>query len=200
MKNLIANIKGFDYKGFFLRNGEKVGMGVTVLFVLFCLTLTSWSSSFPKSPQEMQDDSEKMEKTLRTNIWPETEKTKFSLLPADRAVARFTAPVNLAEFRQGVVMSPPLYRYRQPADEPEIVTVTDLHASAGFMALEVQPPPSPDGGPLAFDPDADVPPRAPGVDQSALARIRQRDAEADADRPVRGARAKSKNADRGERG
>jgi hypothetical protein len=204
MKNLIAKIKGFDYKGFFLRHGEKVGMGATVLFVLVCLSMTTWSSSFPKTPQQMQDDAETMEKTLRTNIWPEAEKAKFALLPAERAVAGLTTPVNLAEFRHGVLMSPPLYRYRQPADEPEIVTVADLRAASGFMAMEVQLPQSPDAGPggaLAFDPDADVPPvRDPRADQSAaMARIRQRDADADADRPVRGARIKPRGSERAER-
>jgi hypothetical protein len=223
MKNLIAKIKSFDYKGFLLRHGEKVGMGATVLFVLLCLTITNWSSTFSKSPQQLQEDAETMEKTLRTNVWPEAEKAKFTLLPADRAVAALTAPVNLAEFRYSVLMSPPLYTYRQPADEPEIVAVADLRVSPGFMAMEVQPPPLPDAdlltdpdadqpvrGPMVAlrggsrsrnaDPDADQPVRGARADLSAgAARIRQRDLEADADRPVGGARMKPRGADRGDR-
>lgn len=197
MKNLIANIKSYDYKGFFLRHGEKVGMGVTVLFVLVCLAITNWQSSFPKTPQQLQDDAEKMEKTLRTNVWPEAEKTKFALLPADRAVAAVTAPVNLADFRHSVLMSPKLYRYRQPADEPEIVTVADLRVASGFIAMEVQPPPLP-GSELSADPDADQPVRGARVGLDA-ARTRQRDADADADRPVGGARLRPRGGDRDDR-
>ena len=134
MKDLMGKIKGFEYKAFFLRHGEKVGMGFTGLLVLICLVMTSWVG-YAKTPQEMEEAAQKMETQLRTNVWPEAKQAEFVVLGAEQQVARLETPIELSPFDYLVPMSPKLYAYRMPADEPEVLPPLNVMVHSGVMAM-----------------------------------------------------------------
>ncbi|MFN0053978.1 MAG: hypothetical protein ACKV0T_17505 [Planctomycetales bacterium] len=141
MKNLMAKIKGYDYKGFFLKHGEKLGMGTAVLIVLICLSLTSWSG-YSGTPEEMQSTAGSVESQLRANKWPEERATtEFAQVPGSVAVAKVIAPLELSAFDHDIPMSPKLYSYRQPAEEPEVLPPSELRVRSGVLAMQLQTAP-----------------------------------------------------------
>jgi len=91
MNNLLNKIKKYDYKGFFLAHGEKVGLGVAGLVAVLCLAMTSWGG-YGKTPGEMQAASQGVNDVLASNRWPNTESEKFVVTDARQELDRNLAP------------------------------------------------------------------------------------------------------------
>jgi len=134
MNNLMAKIKGFDYQGFFLAHGEKVGMGVVGVIVVMCLAFTSWAG-YGRSPAEMEEAAQKVQQRLQMNRWPDSERTKFPVEAGDEKVAVVAAPIALADFEYQIPLSPKLYPHHAAADEPEVLPPSDLRAYPIEMAM-----------------------------------------------------------------
>jgi hypothetical protein len=141
MKNLIARIKGYDYKGFFLKHGEKVGMGIVGAIVVAALAITSWSG-YAKVPEQFVEQAAKADSALLVNNFPATKKADFPQLSADQQIAKLIGPVELKRFEHDEPFSPKLFAYRLPAEEPEVLPPVELIARAVVFAMEEMIPES----------------------------------------------------------
>lgn len=139
MNNLMARIKGFDYKAFFLAHGEKIGMGVACLVVLIVLSLTTWQA-YSGTPTELSQQASDTETRLRNNAFPQDKADELVVGKAERQVARVTQPLSYSEFDLRTEFSPKLIATRQPAEDVDVLVPTQLIAVSGIFAMEVAAP------------------------------------------------------------
>ncbi|MGQ0637582.1 MAG: hypothetical protein ACT4QC_23485 [Planctomycetaceae bacterium] len=141
MKNLLARIKGYDYKGFFLKHGEKVGMAIVGAIVVGALAITSWSG-YAKVPDQFVERADKADRDLLMNNFPQSKRADFPLLTADQQMAKLVGPIELARFEHDEPFSPKLFAYRLPAEEPDVLTPIELIARPIVFAMEESVPES----------------------------------------------------------
>jgi hypothetical protein len=125
MNNLLNKLKKYDYKGFFLSHGEKVGLGVASLLAVLCLAMTTWGG-YDKTPGQMQAEAQKVNEVLTANRWPNTETEKFVVTDARQELERNLAALDLNRFEYQIPLSQKILQYQMPADEVEVLAPVDL--------------------------------------------------------------------------
>lgn len=145
MKDFLAKLKTMNYKQFALEHGEKIGLGVVGVVALACLGMTSWSSDFTVTPEDMEKQASKVDTELKAKAWPDAEKSTFlPLKTADEETQVALKPVELGRFEWEVEMSPKLYPRQRPAGEIDWLPVSELYARYGTMPMGVWPPAVPE--------------------------------------------------------
>lgn len=139
MKNLIARIKGYDYKGLLLQHGEKIGMGLVGAIVIAVLATTHWSG-YANSPDNMRKSAEKTDADLRANPFPAARVDEFKVVPAEVQQAKLIGPILASNYELLTPFSPKLFSYRLPAEEPEVLPPVELYARSGVFSMEKLPP------------------------------------------------------------
>lgn len=136
MKDLLAKLKGKKFKQLALEHGEKAVLGLTGLFVLVCLAMTSWSG-YARQPEELAAKSKESEAQLIQNPWPEQQKKDYEVVDlTQRAQQQLVETVVEEKFAYDKPMSFKLFPREQPISEPALVTVEEPLAKAGSFVME----------------------------------------------------------------
>ena len=176
MNDLVNKIKTYDYKGFALKHGEKVGLSVVILFTVLALYKTTWGT-YDKTPAELVDQAKKAMNTLTTRGWPEEDKKKFEFVDLEERSKKQVAAMQTDKFKYSQVFTHPLYNRMPPADRPKMLTVLYPRVNKGDFPVETratvtpgtgapgaEQPGSPDSAPAAapaddFNPELSGPSR-----------------------------------------
>ncbi|MCE9528762.1 MAG: hypothetical protein K8R36_22170, partial [Planctomycetales bacterium] len=142
MNDLVNKIKTYDYKGFGLKHGEKVGLSLVILFTLLAIYKTTWGSSIDKSPQDLVDQAGKAMTALTTSNWPDDEKEKFKVEDIEERAKQRQLALTPDRFRFDAKLTPPVYPKTQPAERPVMYAVLSPEVSAGDFPTPTNPPAS----------------------------------------------------------
>jgi hypothetical protein len=149
------NLKGIDFKGFFIDHGEKVGFVVFLLVTLGALATTTWSR-YPKSPEEILLKVTTARNAIQASTWPESKRSQFfPLQDFMERTKEVRGPLSAARYAFSTPMWHPLYRKVELRKEPELLAVLDLDAVAGTFVLGLQPKSSGMGELAAVTSDAE---------------------------------------------
>src|SRR5438067_6077336 len=97
MKNLMAKLKGMNYKEFALQYGERIGLGVIVFVVLICLYATHWSA-YAKSPDQLAEEAQKSEQQVVAPAWPQPKQAEFQVVDYVQEAQGRVKPMEVATF------------------------------------------------------------------------------------------------------
>lgn len=97
MKNLLAKLKGTNYKQAAIDHGEKLFLGVTGLFVLTQLGFTNWSR-YDRQPKEFQDKVEAGERNIQASAFTVEEQNKYKPLEIMQAVQTLQSPLEVGRY------------------------------------------------------------------------------------------------------
>lgn len=139
MKNLVAKLKGLNYKELALQYGERVGLGVVALIVGFCLFSTRWSA-FAKAPGELETAATTAQQQVVSSVWPETQKTELKVVDFVDSWDKRSKGVEVVRYEYRHPMSPKLYPREEPVDEPKLEKIEELVATAGTFVMSTLPP------------------------------------------------------------
>lgn len=141
MKNLMAKLKGMDYKQFALNYADKIGFGVIAVIVLGVLFMGTNMNSYDKTPIQFEDAAAKATQALANSTWPETDKGQFRVEDfSAKAEERVLRDVALNNYEYRIEMSPKLYPREAQVKEPTLFPVRDLIATYGTAPIETFPP------------------------------------------------------------
>ncbi len=141
MKNLMAKLKGMDYKQFALNYADKIGFGVIAVIVLGVLVMGTNKDSYEKTPTQFEDAAAKATQALANSTWPETDKGQFRVEDfSAKAEERVLRDVALNNYEYRIEMSPKLYPREAQVKEPTLFPVRDLIATYGTAPIETFPP------------------------------------------------------------
>lgn len=139
MKNLLAKLKGLNYKQAAIDHGEKVFLGVIGLFVLMCLAGTSWSR-YDKQPKEFQDKVEAGERNIQNSAWTVEEQNKYKPLEIMQAVQTLQSPLEVARYEYSTDWFWPMYPTSIKILEPKWLALIEPVADYGKAVIVELPP------------------------------------------------------------
>lgn len=118
MKNLLAKIKGVNYKQVLIEHGEKLVLGLIGLFVMICLGGTSWSR-YDKLPKEFQDKVEAGERNIQNSTFTLEEQNKYKPLEIMQAVQTLQSPLESGRYQYSTDWFWPMYPTTIKISEPK---------------------------------------------------------------------------------
>lgn len=139
MKNLLAKLKGLNYKQTAIDHGEKLLLGVIGLFVLMCLAGTSWSR-YDKQPKEFQDKVEAGERNIQNSAWTVEEQNKYKPLDIMQAVQTLQSPLEVARYEYSTDWFWPMYPTSIKVPEPKWLALMEPVADFGKAVIVELPP------------------------------------------------------------
>lgn len=136
----MKKLKNMDFKALFINHGEKFGLAVIVLFVLFALSGTSWSR-FEKSPDELDAKVKEAKARITSpqNVWPQAKKDQYVVVDfSNKADEIYVGLQNSGpKYEFTTPMFWPLYRKKEKAREPDFLAPQYLIADAGVAILQM---------------------------------------------------------------
>ncbi len=138
MKNILAKLKGMNYKQAAIDHGEKVFMGGVGLFVLVCLGGTSWSR-YDKQPKEFLDKVEVGERSIQNSAFSLEEQSKYKPLNIMQQVQTLQSPLEPGRYEYSTSFFHPMYPTAVKITEPRWLAPIKPIADAG-KALIVEIP------------------------------------------------------------
>jgi hypothetical protein len=138
MKNLMAKLKGMDYKQFALEHGEKIGFILIVLFVAGGLFDTQWFG-YDKLPSQLEEEASKSAAGLQASTWPDDKRQQFTTSTYWQKAQAMFSPVAAERFGYVGPISFPLYPLEEPIKEAEYLPVERLVAYSGRAILAKRP-------------------------------------------------------------
>ena len=138
MKNLLAKLKGTNYKQAAIDHGEKVFMGGVGLFVLVCLGGTSWSR-YDKHPKEFLDKVEVGERNIQNSAFSLEEQSKYKPLNIMQQVQTLQSPLEPGRYEYSTSFFHPMYPTAVKITEPRWLAPIQPIADFG-KALIVEVP------------------------------------------------------------
>lgn len=140
MKNLLAKLKGTNYKQAVIDHGEKLFLGVIGLFVLICLAGTSWSR-YDKLPKEFQDKVEAGERNIQASAFTVEEQNKYKPLDIMQAVQTLQSPLEPGRYEYSTNWFWPMYPTAIKITEPKWFAAIQPIADFGKAVIVETPPP-----------------------------------------------------------
>lgn len=142
MKNLLAKLKGTNYKQAVIDHGEKLILGVVGLFVLTQLGFTRWSS-YDKLPKEFQDKVEAGERNIQASAFTVEEQNKYKPLEIMQAVQTLQSPLESGRYEYSTNWFWPMYPTAIKITEPKWLAAIQPIADFGKAVIVETPPPDP---------------------------------------------------------
>lgn len=129
-------MKKFNIKALFLNHFEKMIFGVFALVVVLVLAKTSWSS-YPKQPEQLLDNIEKVRKRIESpeNVWK--DRGDFKVVDYTDRVEKIFSPVTYSQYEFSTPIFHPLYKKNEPRREPLFEAVMELTAKSSLVALSM---------------------------------------------------------------
>lgn len=148
MKNLIAKLKGLNYKQVAVDHGEKGLFGLIGLFVLFCFVGTSWSR-YDKEPGEFLKKVDEGTRKISASTFPDERKKEFqSSREIMDAVQALQTSVEAGRFVYSTDWFWPMYPQVERGREPTWLALKDPIVHLG-KAIIVEQPIDPNQGLIA---------------------------------------------------
>lgn len=149
----MKKLKSIDFKALFINHGEKFGLGLIVVIVLWALSGTSWSR-YPSSPEELKIKitAAKDRITSPANKWPQAKADQFVIVDYNGKAQEVFTGLQTAKYEFTTPMFWPLYRKKEKAREPDLSVPQYLIATPGLAVLSVNT--MPDGQAVADSTDA----------------------------------------------
>ncbi|MEX1095924.1 MAG: hypothetical protein WED34_07735 [Planctomycetales bacterium] len=145
MKNLIANLKGQDYKRLAVEHGEKILLGAVVLLVLVVWIGTPWVP-YDADPADLQRDAAWTRQTVAAAQWPAREEVLYAT-PAGALHSRAKeelAPVSTEQYALVNDFFWPIRPKEIRVRETEWLPVGNLLADAAQVLTLVHGQPTPE--------------------------------------------------------
>lgn len=142
MKNLLAKLKGTNYKQAVIDHGEKLILGVVGLFVLTQLGFTRWSS-YDKLPKEFQDKVEAGERNIQASAFTVEEQNKYKPLEIMQAVQTLQSPLESGRYEYSTNWFWPMYPTAIKITEPKWLAAIQPIADFGKAVIVETPLPDP---------------------------------------------------------
>lgn len=139
MKNLLAKLKGTNYKQAAIDHGEKLFLGVIGLFVLICLGGTSWSR-YDKQPKEFQDKVEAGERNIQASAFTVEDQNKYKPLDIMQAVQTLQSPLEPGRYEYSTNWFWPMYPTLKKISEPKWLALIEPIADFGKAVIVETPP------------------------------------------------------------
>lgn len=139
MKNLLAKLKGMNYKQAAIDHGEKLFLGVIGLFVLICLGGTSWSR-YDKQPKEFQDKVEAGERNIQASAFTVEDQNKYKPLDIMQAVQTLQSPLEPGRYEYSTNWFWPMYPTVKKISEPKWLAAIEPVADFGKAVIVETPP------------------------------------------------------------
>lgn len=140
MKNLLAKIKGVNYKQALIEHGEKLILGVVGLFVMICLGGTNWSR-YDKLPKEFQDKVESGERNIQNTTFTLEEQNKYKPAEIMQAVQTLQSPLEPGRYQYSTDWFWPMYPTAIKISEPKWLAPIQPIADFGKAVIVELPPP-----------------------------------------------------------
>lgn len=140
MKNVLAKLKGTNYKQAIIDHGEKLFLGVIGLFVLICLAGTSWSR-YDKQPKEFQDKVDAGERNIQASAFTVEEQNKYKPLDIMQAVQTLQSPLEPGRYEYSTNWFWPMYPTAIKITEPKWLAAIQPIADFGKAVIVETPPP-----------------------------------------------------------
>lgn len=118
MKNLIAKLKGQNYKQLAVDHFEKMILGMIGLFVLICLAGTSWSR-YDKQPEEFLKKVEQGENAIKSSSWAGREAEFKSSRDIMQAVEMLHSSLDTSRYVYSTNWYWPMYATALKVSEPK---------------------------------------------------------------------------------
>ncbi|MBM81343.1 MAG: hypothetical protein CMJ78_12235 [Planctomycetaceae bacterium] len=132
-------LKNLDYKKLLLDHCEKMILGVLVLFVLFCLSGTSWSR-YERVPEDYTTKVNQEQQNLDVSTWPEDKRLELDgAKDISVAVDEAQAKIDVGVFEYQTPEMFDLYPQRERRKQPSFLAVEDLIAIGSEVILEFLP-------------------------------------------------------------
>ncbi|MEX0718807.1 MAG: hypothetical protein WD066_19600 [Planctomycetaceae bacterium] len=151
MKNLIAQLKGRDFKRLAIDHGEKIGFGVVVVIVLLVILGTQWSS-YGENPQDLSGQVAQARQAVENTDWPKEERLEYARHTAaggtfeDRVAEKIAAvPPDRYEFPNRFFWD--IKADRVVVSEPRWLALADPIATADRVVRLERPEPPPAAAP-----------------------------------------------------
>ena len=140
MGNIVANLKGMNYKQLAIDHGEKIVMGFFALVAVLILFGTPWST-YKREPAELSTAAEKAREEALKSTWPEDQRLKYENMPDIREEVRelVLEPIDVSRWEYTTDMIFKLHRKQEPIEEPQWLAVEDLIATSGHVLVALQP-------------------------------------------------------------
>ncbi len=137
MKNFAAKLKGINYKQAVIDHGEKVILGVIGLFVLVCLSFTSWGR-YDKQPEEFMAKVQQGEALIQASAWTEEKATEFkSSRDISQSVKMLHSPLDTSRYVYSTNWYWPMYPTGVKVSEPRWLAPIQPIADGGkFVMIE----------------------------------------------------------------
>ncbi len=139
MKNLLAKIKGVNYKQALIEHGEKLVLGMIGLFVVTQLGFTSWAR-YDKLPQEFQDKVETGERNIQNSTFTLEEQNKYKPAEIMQAVQTLQSPLEPGRYQYSTDFFWPMYPTLIKISEPKWLAPIQPIADFGKAVIVEQPP------------------------------------------------------------
>ena len=139
MKNLVAKLKGLNYKQLVVDHGEKGVFGLFALIVLVFLAGTSWSR-YDKQPEEFVSKIAKGEAAIKASAWTDERKKDFrAVRDIAEEVKMLHSPLEASRFEYSTHYFWPMYPQTKPGADPKLLAVLEPVADFGKFIMIEQP-------------------------------------------------------------
>ena len=138
MKNLLAKLKGTNYKQAAIDHGEKLFLGVTGLFVLTQLGFTNWSR-YDRQPKEFQDKVEAGERNIQASAFTVEEQNKYKPLEIMQAVQTLQSPLEVGRYEYSTNWFWSMYPTVKKIAEPNWLAAIEPIADFGKAVIVEAP-------------------------------------------------------------
>ena len=139
MKDVVAKLKGLDYKQLVLDHGEKFVLGVVVVLVIVCLGETKWKR-YERMPEEFDQQVSLETANLAASKWPDEKRQKIeSVKVVSVAVEQLLSEVSVDRFGYRTPMDHPIYKKKEKIKEPKYRAVQDLIVHEGRLIFRERP-------------------------------------------------------------
>ncbi|QDU11323.1 hypothetical protein V202x_47430 [Gimesia aquarii] len=141
MKNLMSNLKGMNYKEFAVNHGEKIVLCFVVLFIVFAVFTSKWTTE-KRTPVELNQKVDTAQTLVKNSQWPEEKRNEF--LKEDDLFENvkdvIDNGVEVSKFTFSTPISWQIYRKKEKAKEVVWLPVEDLKADYGRFIMMIRPP------------------------------------------------------------
>ena len=139
MKNLVAKLKGLNYKQLVIDHGEKGVFGLFALIVLVFLAGTSWSR-YEKEPEQFLEKVAKGEAAIKASAWSDERKKDFrAVRDIAEEVKMLHSPLEASRFEYSTPWFWPMYPQTKPGADPKLLAVLELVSDVGRFIMIEQP-------------------------------------------------------------